>query len=954
VSKSFDDSIRLWRTDTWETVTVFQEIATGGWYPNLAYHPHLSILATLGWEGTAIHIWDLDYEILLGIPTPSPAIKYTSAKIVLVGESNVGKSCLAMRLAEDRYPEEHEQGTTHGMRFWPMAPEQLSPRAATPEGERRDVILWDMGGQDEYRLVHQLFLHDTTLALVLLDPTRGRTACDEVEAWNKRLEKQLIGRQAVKLLVGAKLDEPSTLIDRKSLDRLVCDCGFDGFYETSALTNRGIPSLREAMADALDWAGLAKTHRPELFQRIRDKIEARREAGEVVLYQRDLNRTMRQQFPKLYEPKAVGAVAEQFATQGVIAVTRLASGEPVLVLQIGEIERYAGSLIVAARENPRGVPALEMRRLNAPDLALPGIPDENRLPRAQERVVLECTVQLLIAHGICFQHEGLLVFPSLFRPTEREAGETFAHAVSLYYDFSGAIDNIYASLVAWLVIGKAFGRVRLWKDRAEFEVPGAGTCGLRKVERGGGFAHVDVYFQAETPQEMRERFILFVEEHLRQRGVEIVEHVAITCVCGLQFDEGTIRQRIAEGHEDIGCPSCDQRTQLTEGAVKARERDPELAQHTWALRTEIEKKRKKIVNGVAHVFAAPVVRTDEPIRILHLSDLHFTEDLDPLTRLRPLVADLRDPDGGLGFEQLDYLVISGDLTNAATPQEFEGARQFVSGIIDEFELTAERCVIVPGNHDLSWDEPVYDWKPERAVNPKELLKTHYSQQGAGYLVRDEARYPRRFHNFSHDFYHPLVQKPYPLKFEDQFLSILFEQTGIQFLTLNSSWQIDEWFRDQSGIHQGALVRGLKQADDEVRKAKEAGRLGEDTTPLRIAVWHHPVTGNEKIVDDAFMEQLRQASVRLCLHGHVHEDRANLIGYLHPHKVHVAGAGSFGAIAKHRPESTPRLYNLVEVARDHGSIKVYTRCMRKDGGAWEPHAIWPGDKAGERRAYYVIH
>jgi hypothetical protein len=88
-------------------------------------------------------------------------------------------------------------------------------------------------------------------------------------------------------------------------------------------------------------------------------------------------------------------------------------------------------------------------------------------------------------------------------------------------------------------------------------------------------------------------------------------------------------------------------------------------------------------------------------------------------------------------------------------------------------------------------------------------------------------------------------------------------------------------------------------------------------------------------------------------GHVHEDRADLSGYLHPRKVHVAGAGSFGAEAEDRLESTPRLYNLVEVARDQGRIKVYTRCMCKEGGAWEPHAIWLGDKPGERRAYYVI-
>jgi small GTP-binding protein len=910
-------------------------------------------LATIGEGANVIHIWDLNCEILLGVAASIPTVKYTSAKIVLVGESNAGKSCLAMRLAENRYPDEHEQGTTHGMRFWPMKADQLSARAGAPEGERRDLVLWDMGGQDEYRLVHQLFFDDTAQALVLFDPTRGRTAFDEVEGWNKRLEKQLGGRRAVKLLVGAKVDEPTALIDRKAVELLVRDCEFDGFCETSALTGRGIPELREAMARAIDWAGLARTHRPELFQRIRDEIEAQRVGGEVVLYERDLNRVMRKQFPASYEPQAVKAVADQLATQGVIAITRLASGERVLILQIGEIERYAGSLIVAARDNPRGVPVLEMRRLNALDPALPGISDEKRLPRSQELAVLESTVQLLISHGICFQHEGLLVFPTLFRPTERESGETFPHAVSLYYDFSGAIDNIYASLAAWLAIGKAFGQVRLWQDRAEFEVPGAGACGLRKVDRGGGFAHVDVYFQNETPQKTREGFILFVEEHLRQHGVEIVEHVAITCVCGFLFEEVMIRHRIAEGHEDIGCPSCDRRTQLTEGAVKVRERDPELTKGTWALRTEIEKRRQKLVDGVADLFAAPATRADEPIRILHLSDLHFTADSDPFIRLRPLVADLRDPRGGLGFERLDYLVISGDLTNRATPQEFEVARQFVSGVIEELKMTAERCIVVPGNHDLSWDENVYDWTPTRAVNLETLPKAHYSPQGAGYLIRDQTRYLRRFHNFSHHFYHPLVQRPYPLQFEDQFLSILFEQTRIQFLTLNSSWQIDEWFPNRSGIHQGALVRGLREADDEVRKAKEVGLLDQDAIPLRIAVWHHPVTGNQKIEDDAFMEQLRQARVRLCLHGHIHENRADLFGYLHPSSTHVAGAGSFGAIAKLRPESTPRLYNVIEIPRDHSRITVYTRGMRQDGGAWESYAIWPGDEPGERRAYYVV-
>jgi hypothetical protein len=95
-------------------------------------------------------------------------------------------------------------------------------------------------------------------------------------------------------------------------------------------------------------------------------------------------------------------------------------------------------------------------------------------------------------------------------------------------------------------------------------------------------------------------------------------------------------------------------------------------------------------------------------------------------------------------------------------------------------------------------------------------------------------------------------------------------------------------------------------------------------------------------------------VKLCLHGHVHEDRADVIGYLHPRRaVYIAGAGSFGAPVNARPESTPRLYNLLEVWRDHSKIRVHTRCLRKDGGAWEGWAAWPGAQATERRTYYDI-
>jgi hypothetical protein len=59
------------------------------------------------------------------------------------------------------------------------------------------------------------------------------------------------------------------------------------------------------------------------------------------------------------------------------------------------------------------------------------------------------------------------------------------------------------------------------------------------------------------------------------------------------------------------------------------------------------------------------------------------------------------------------------------------------------------------------------------------------------------------------------------------------------------------------------------------------------------------------------------------------------------------------VAAHRPPSTPRLYNLPEVARDRSWIPVHTRCRRKEGVPWGGWAVWPGEKPTEPRTYYEV-
>jgi small GTP-binding protein len=956
LSSSPDGTLRLWRCDTWETIKIIDNESPEFVTFSVSIHSPQPVLTALSEGDIQVRTWELNIESLLSIPSGIATIHFASAKIVLVGESNVGKSCLALRLTKDDY---QEQGTTHGMRIWSMSPEELVPELPTYAEQNREVILWDMGGQDEYRLVHQLFLHDTTLALILLDPTRGRTAFEEVEGWNLRLEKQLHGRKTVKILVGTKLDsdadERNEIIDYASLDKLTKECNLDGYYSTSAKTNRGIAELRRAIYEGINWEMLSKTSRPVLFQRIRDEIEKRQKNGEVVLLYSELEESIRSEVPEQFDRKAVDIVIEQLSLQGVVIGTRLASGQRVLVLQISEIERYAGSVIIAARNNPRGVPAIEEQMITTAKLSFPGIKKEKRLHPFQERIVLECVVQLLIEHGICLRHEGLLIFPTLFQPTGGGEAVSFSHSVSLYYDFSGAIDNIYSSLVIRLAMSEQFGRVRLWEDRAEFERAGQGICGLRKVLRRRGFAHLDLFFSDQVQSHIRDLFTVFIEEHLRKEGVNITEVLEVKCACGYLFQESSLRKRLSEGYEDIICPECEIRSHISEGAQKARSTSLKIERNLLALKTIINQKREETLVEVKMAFKEGSQQSlnDQLIRILHLSDLHLTPEDDSTSRLQPLVRDLVDKKGGLGIERLDYLVISGDLTNHATPEEFERAYLLISRLIEYFKLTAERCILVPGNHDLSWDEPVYEWKQERLVNTDTLKEGSFVEQGKGFLLLMENRYPQRFLNFA-KFYHELKQQEYPLKLEEQCIPLLFEENKIQFINLNSAWEIDEFFKDRSSINSSAISRGLSAADNQIKKAVESKRLKRDDNVLRIAVMHHPVTGNEKIVNDAFLGRLRREDVKLCLHGHIHEERTDLIGhYLPNRKIHTIGAGTFGAPAKARPESTPRLYNLLEISHDNTKIRIHTRGMRKESGAWEGYAIWPTQDPTQYKTYYDI-
>ncbi len=94
-SKSDDGTVRLWNLDVWEEAQTLYESSSSSFLgSNVVFHPSLPVLATSGELDHVIRIWQLDFEAIRRGGSATPNAHYSNAKVVLVGDSGVGKSGL--------------------------------------------------------------------------------------------------------------------------------------------------------------------------------------------------------------------------------------------------------------------------------------------------------------------------------------------------------------------------------------------------------------------------------------------------------------------------------------------------------------------------------------------------------------------------------------------------------------------------------------------------------------------------------------------------------------------------------------------------------------------------------------------------------------------------------------------------------------------------------------------
>ncbi|KAJ8146441.1 hypothetical protein OXX80_004579 [Metschnikowia pulcherrima] len=160
-------------------------------------------------------------------------------KLLLVGDSGVGKSCLLLRFVEDKFNPSFI--TTIGIDF--------KIRTIESNGKKIKLQVWDTAGQERFRTITTAYYRGAMGIVLIYDVTDARTF-ENVENWHQTVT-QHANEDAQIFLVGNKSDdEENRQVSREQGQSLASKLNIP-FLEASAKTNENVDSIFYELASII-------------------------------------------------------------------------------------------------------------------------------------------------------------------------------------------------------------------------------------------------------------------------------------------------------------------------------------------------------------------------------------------------------------------------------------------------------------------------------------------------------------------------------------------------------------------------------------------------------------------------------------------------------------------------------------------------------------------------------
>lgn len=172
-------------------------------------------------------------------------------KLLIIGDSGVGKSSILLRFCDDEFNE--KQASTIGVDF--------KTKFMQVRGKKLKLALWDTAGQERFRTLTSSYYRGAQGIILCYDCTQ-RSTFEHVKYWQDEVRRYSTNQDAILMLVSNKVDLPEVQVSRTEGEEFAFAQSMM-FIETSAKTRQGIKqAFEEVVFKILDTPSLLQSTQP--------------------------------------------------------------------------------------------------------------------------------------------------------------------------------------------------------------------------------------------------------------------------------------------------------------------------------------------------------------------------------------------------------------------------------------------------------------------------------------------------------------------------------------------------------------------------------------------------------------------------------------------------------------------------------------------------------------------